>query len=349
MPAGFRLPEPTFSIVIPTHNYGHMIHTALESVVGQGRDDVEILVIDDASTDNTSDVVSNYAEATVYVRLEKNVGPALAWQYGLEMARGEFVCKLDADDWQLPGFMNAVEAAFRISDNVGMVAGSVLIAKEGEDFVHLKPIAAPTGLIEPAEFRRLLLERFFFHMPAVATRRSAIAEHLPMKAELRMPHDWEFFLRSLRGWSCHVIPPPLAVYRIHRDSLTRTGRRGARLRRDMERLLAATADRDDPAYLLPDERRRFHAAVATTYLRTVGPTIAPLDAMGAMSEVSFALRLAAGGGASGVARVAWHTVRSVATRGARAFLERRRRHGIPLSSALPGGAMWFSPLPRGAE
>lgn len=342
MPESSRLPEPTFSIVIPTHNYGHMIDDALKSVIDQEREDVEILVIDDASTDDTADVVSEFREHVTYVRLEENVGPALAWQRGLEKAKGEFVCKLDADDWQLPGYMDSVEAAFRTNGNVGMVAGSVLIAREGEDVVHPKPILAPSGLLEPEDFRRRLLDRFFFHMPAVATRRAAIIEHLPIRAELRMPHDWEFFIRSMQGWSCHVLAEPLAVYRIHGNSLTRTGRRQARLRRDVELLLASTADARDPAYLPPNERSRFCRAVAKTYLRTVGPTIAPSDVRGGVAEISFAMRLAARDGAFTAASVAWHAARSTVTRGARAYLNSRRRDGIPLNAVLPGGLFWIS-------
>jgi glycosyltransferase involved in cell wall biosynthesis len=90
--------QPTVSVIIPTHNFGRYIAEAIQSAQNQSLRDIEIIVIDDGSTDETVDTVSRIAdERTTLVCLPKS-GVSVARNIGLERARGQYVAFLDADD-----------------------------------------------------------------------------------------------------------------------------------------------------------------------------------------------------------------------------------------------------------
>jgi glycosyltransferase involved in cell wall biosynthesis len=255
-----------FSIIIPTHNYGHFLPMTLDSVLAQKTDWDEIIVVDDASTDETPDIVSRYGSAVTYVRLDDNVGPGGAWAVGLSRARGAYVCKLDADDWHLEGSLDRFAAAFESDTSVGMVAGAVYAKHEDSGVTHRVSVEARPGLIGAEEFRELLLRQFFFHIPGVSLRRSALEGASP-RADLWMPHDWEYLIRTMPGWSCFVIEEPVAVYRMHDTSVTRTADRATRLQDDLLRLSDLALDAESDLHLTRTEARVFHTALGETYLR----------------------------------------------------------------------------------
>ena len=91
---------PRISVVIPTFNRAHLLDRAIESVLAQTYQDLEILVVDDGSTDNTREKLATYGDAITYV-YQKNAGAAAARNTGLTIASGDFVNFLDSDDWFL--------------------------------------------------------------------------------------------------------------------------------------------------------------------------------------------------------------------------------------------------------
>lgn len=287
----------TFSIVIPTHDYARFLPLALDSVLQQERDDVEVIIVDDASTDDTPAVVARYlAEHPGIVRshrLDENLGASGAWETGLELATGTYVCKLDADDWQLPGFLDAVEAAFATDERIGLVATSVWLHREGSGEVLLETKAAVDETLDEAALRHLLLRKFFVRMPGTAIRRATLVGHGPPRRDLRLPHDWEYFLRALDGWKARILAEPLAVYRIHASSLTVTSGQHERLRGDMELFLSLVRDPVDPAHLASAaDRRRFARGVGESYLGSIGPRLRATDVVGIARHTAWAVRLA---------------------------------------------------------
>jgi glycosyltransferase involved in cell wall biosynthesis len=94
--------RPTLSVVIPTFNRARYLPDALESIVAQGIDRVQTIVVDDGSTDETESVIARYGSAVQYVR-QPNRGTAAARNAGLALATGRFIAFLDSDDVWLPG------------------------------------------------------------------------------------------------------------------------------------------------------------------------------------------------------------------------------------------------------
>jgi glycosyltransferase involved in cell wall biosynthesis len=97
---------PLISVLIPTYNYGQFIAEAIDSILAQEYDNLEIIVVDDGSTDNTREIVEHYGETIKYFHKE-NSGIASTRNYCLAKACGEYIAWLDADDFWLPGKLHA--------------------------------------------------------------------------------------------------------------------------------------------------------------------------------------------------------------------------------------------------
>jgi glycosyltransferase involved in cell wall biosynthesis len=109
------------SVVIPAHNAGPFIGEAVTSVLAQGVDDLEVIVIDDASADNTAQVVGELSDPRVRLVLSPKIGVGAARNRGMELARGQFIGFLDADDRWLPGKLDRQLALLESEPEIGFV------------------------------------------------------------------------------------------------------------------------------------------------------------------------------------------------------------------------------------
>ncbi|GAA4321053.1 glycosyltransferase [Pontixanthobacter gangjinensis] len=95
------------SIITPTYNRGHLIHRAIKSVLNQSYENFEYLIVDDASTDNTQEVVNAFDDNRIrYIRYEENGGNAVARNVGVQNAKGDYIAFLDSDDEFLENFLS---------------------------------------------------------------------------------------------------------------------------------------------------------------------------------------------------------------------------------------------------
>jgi glycosyltransferase involved in cell wall biosynthesis len=95
--------NPRVSVIIPTYNREKLILKSIDSVLKQSFQDLEILIIDDASSDNTESVIRSFGNEKIrYFKLDKNSGQCVARNYGIGKARGEYIAFLDSDDEWLP-------------------------------------------------------------------------------------------------------------------------------------------------------------------------------------------------------------------------------------------------------
>lgn len=91
---------PYFSIVIPTYNRANKLKQAIDSVLSQTFTDFEVLVMDDGSIDNTSELISSFNDSRIVYSWEKNYGgPSRPRNRGINSAKGEWICFLDSDDY----------------------------------------------------------------------------------------------------------------------------------------------------------------------------------------------------------------------------------------------------------
>ncbi|NEP81377.1 MAG: glycosyltransferase family 2 protein, partial [Okeania sp. SIO3B3] len=123
---------PRVSVIIPVYNGDRYISQAIESVLVQTYRSYEIIVIDDGSTDNTRLVLEPYIEDIRYV-YQENQGVSAARNHGIDLARGELIAFLDADDFFLPDKLTGQVGVFDAQPNLGIVhSGWRRVDRDGE-------------------------------------------------------------------------------------------------------------------------------------------------------------------------------------------------------------------------
>lgn len=117
--------QTKISVIIPSYNQGIYIGEALESIINQQYDNLEIIVMDGGSSDHTVDVIKKYEKYIAYWQSQKDNGQSAAINDGFKRATGEFVTWLNSDDVLLPGTLNAVNKAVLNNPNINWFLGNV--------------------------------------------------------------------------------------------------------------------------------------------------------------------------------------------------------------------------------
>jgi glycosyltransferase involved in cell wall biosynthesis len=211
--------KPLISVLIDSYNYARFIEEAIDSVLSQDypKEQMQVLVVDDGSTDDTSERVRKYGNSIEYVRKE-NGGQASAFNVGFQHAKGDIVVLLDADDYFLPGKLRRIVEEFQKHPDAGMVYHARLelfsdtgnLKKEPE-FVGL------TGFI--AKDKEKMDKYVPYPTSCLAVRRKIAERVLPIPESLKLQADGQFgFLIPLIA-PIVAIAEPLAVYRLHGNNL----------------------------------------------------------------------------------------------------------------------------------
>ncbi len=123
---------PEVSVIIPAYNSNAYIAQAIESVLKQTEDNIEVIVVNDGSTDNTEEVVRGIVDKRLKVFVNpQNLGLSATRNYGLREARGKWIALLDADDWYVP---DRLEKMLQIAsvENADMIADDLYLIRDGE-------------------------------------------------------------------------------------------------------------------------------------------------------------------------------------------------------------------------
>jgi glycosyltransferase involved in cell wall biosynthesis/O-antigen/teichoic acid export membrane protein len=213
---------PRVSVVIPTYNMAKYLPLALESALGQGYPNLDIIVIDDGSTDDTAEVVRPYLHRIRYFRQENRGLPA-ARNRGLELAQGEYVRFLDADDALCADALFAQVALLNEYPQVALVHGPAHVMDSDGKVRGLRrsPLPSAAATIRPSAraFRRLL-RGCDICVSTVMVRVAALRRVGPFQPESLPGEDWDMWLRIGAYYDQAYIPKPLAYYRVHQNSIT---------------------------------------------------------------------------------------------------------------------------------
>jgi glycosyltransferase involved in cell wall biosynthesis len=164
---------PLVSAVIPTYNYGAYVGKAIDSVLNQTHSNIECIVVDDGSTDNTREVVAKYGERVHYI-YQKNAGLPEARNTGVKAARGEFVGFLDSDDEWEPNFVEVALGYFnKLAPEFGLVASRC--SQVGLDSKPLGLKRLLPDIDEEVSLTDLIFRTRFFPS-AVVARTSAVID-----------------------------------------------------------------------------------------------------------------------------------------------------------------------------
>jgi glycosyltransferase involved in cell wall biosynthesis len=208
------------SVVVPCFNQAHFLPDAIESVLAQTYPNVEIVVVDDGSTDNTSAVVERYPGVRA-VR-QRNQGLAAARNAGLKQATGAYVVFLDADDLLLPDALTVGERALEERPDVVFVFGCTMFAMD--DGSQAPPPHRPQ--MSGEYYAALLAGCPIMSIASVMFRRSIFDEMKPFDRSLRAAEDYELYYRLARRQPVNNHDAVVTVYRQHSASMTAGSVRG---------------------------------------------------------------------------------------------------------------------------
>jgi len=224
---------PQVTVLIDTYNYGQYVDTAIESVLAQDfpAEQMEILVVDDGSTDDTRARVGKYAGRVKYIWKE-NGGQASAFNRGLAEARGELIFLLDADDYWRPGKLRRVADLFAEHPKARMIYHRYEELDEASGKVSV--LAAPIISGSLPERKVDLISYWIYPTSTLAFRRESIAQLLPVPEGLKIQAD--AYLAALVVFLGPVlgVAEPLTIYRLHGKNLFH-GSGGARENERIER------------------------------------------------------------------------------------------------------------------
>ncbi|MCM3023154.1 glycosyltransferase family 2 protein [Heyndrickxia ginsengihumi] len=212
--------KPLVSVVIPTYNRGHLIETTINSVLNQTYKNFELIVVDDASTDNTESIVNSINDERIrYIRLDKNTKGKRPRNVGINLSKGEYIAFLDSDDLWLP---RKLEKQLEFIYSTGMEKADIMCF---------------TGLIIKNHFKEVyhknkpynnenIMEYILVGRNEVQTSTymisSSIAKKTLFDETLKKHQDWDFCLRLKKNHTTFLcLPDCLTVWNIdNNDRIT---------------------------------------------------------------------------------------------------------------------------------
>ena len=199
--------RPLISVIIPVFNGAGFLAEAVDSVLSQDVSPMEVIVVDDGSTDGTSEKARQLPGVDIY-HYQENQGPAAARNQGLKLARGGLIAFQDVDDLWPPGRLAAQVACLVQNPEVNIVTGLVQCLRPAADHgpVNWQPWEDPW---------------FFYSIPASVFRRNTFNLLNGFNETLRYGEDSDFFLRAReQGLIMARLPLVTLQYRLHDQNMT---------------------------------------------------------------------------------------------------------------------------------
>lgn len=204
----------SISVIIPTFNRAHLLHKSINSVLNQTESPLEIIIVDDFSTDNTEEVVKSFnRKELVYVKNKKEKGANGARNTGIQMAKGNYIAFQDSDDEWYPQKLEKQLAFMKKYQDVDMCFCSMLINNDPRQLI-------PKRNVDSGELKEQLLRVSFISTQTIFVK-SKVAKDVLFDEHLKRLQDWDFCLRISKKYSIKHLPEPLVNVYLQNDSITK--------------------------------------------------------------------------------------------------------------------------------
>lgn len=232
--------SPTVSIVLPTYNRAHLLPSVLETILSQDYEDFDLVIVDDGSTDNTLEVISEFQARDSrlrYIRLPENRGPGFARDEGLNRAVAKYIALADSDDLWVPGRLKEQVEILDQHPEIEILFGDYLnidhvhesrntgfsLSAVGMQALILRRLSDDLWIIERG-LEKAILRSNFIGTPTMLLRKEVFARVGGFDHMLQTSEDLEFHWRAATlGAQYAFINKPLIERHVHRDSLTAQG------------------------------------------------------------------------------------------------------------------------------
>lgn len=219
--------NPLVSVICLCYNHERFIREALDSVLNQTYPNLEIIIVDDLSQDNSRKIILEYVKRYPQIRYifnEKNLRNCAAFNKGYEISRGEFIVDFATDDVLLP---TRIEEQVRCFQNLGPDYGVIFTDAELIDnnskhisfFYKRNPDGSLKSKVPTGDIFADVLSRYFISSPTMLMRRRVFEELNGYDASLAY-EDFDFWVRSSRRFKYYFLDKPLTKRRIHATQLS---------------------------------------------------------------------------------------------------------------------------------
>jgi glycosyltransferase involved in cell wall biosynthesis len=201
--------KPTVSVIIPTYNRAHLIGRAIESVLNQTYQDFELIIVDDASTDNTEYLIKEFQQKDKrisYSKHDRNKGGSAARNTGIKTSKGQYIAFQDSDDEWLPGKLEKqMEILEKASQEVGVIYTAFWRVKgDKKQYIPSEKVLKKEG-----DIHNELLKGNFITTQSIVVRKDCLEKVGYFDENLPRLQDWELVLRLSEKYIFKFIDEPL--------------------------------------------------------------------------------------------------------------------------------------------
>jgi len=218
--------KPLVSVIMPAYNCASYIGQALNSALAQDYENIEIIVINDGSTDSTPDILASYGDR-ITVLNQKNSGSAAARNFGLRTAKGEYLAFLDSDDYWLANKISLQVEYLQNHPDTGLVYCDWIEWRADQDGKFQMPSDINEDMSLEIDDKysgwlyNLLLLDCYVHTSTVLMRKPVYLKAGEFDVKLRRGQDYDYWIRVSRITKLDKLKAVLSFYRIHGGSITR--------------------------------------------------------------------------------------------------------------------------------
>jgi glycosyltransferase involved in cell wall biosynthesis len=208
---------PIVSVVMSVYNSGEFLRDAIDSILAQTYEDFEFVIIDDGSTDESNEIIKSYNDKRIVLIEQPNKGLVASLNTGIDIARGMYIARMDADDISLPERFEREVAQLDNNPKLGLV-GTYFQYMDETTSERLKTVIfAPTKHIDLV--RMMYLVNPFGH-GSVMLRKDAVQKAGGYRAEFDAGEDYDLWHRISENWEICQIPKVLYLWRVNPNSIS---------------------------------------------------------------------------------------------------------------------------------
>lgn len=218
---------PRVSVIIPTYNRYNYLKNAIDSILEQTVNDLEIIIIDDASNDNTPSILRDFNDNRIkYIRHAVNKGGSAARNTGIKESSSEYIAFLDDDDLWLPGKLEeqlnlikqlppdfgAVSCDYYLTNNIGSLFKAETPLKQNDRYMAKSKFSLSNDL---------LLNNYVGSTSQVLVKKLCFERVGNFDTELKSCQDLDMWIRIARVFKFTYVDKPLIIYRLHQHKISR--------------------------------------------------------------------------------------------------------------------------------
>lgn len=204
------------SIITPTYNQSGYIEQTIKSVLNQNMPNLEYIIVNDGSTDNTENIVQKYKHKIIYIS-QNNSGQSCAINKGIQISSGDIIGYLNSDDILLPNALRNVLDFFENNPQSNWVTGdNIIIDKDGRETEILSTFYKRLLKLLPA-YTMLRLVNYIIQ-PSTFWKRKLTNKIGLFDTDLIYTMDYDYWLRAIKWYKLDRINSPISAFRVHPQS-----------------------------------------------------------------------------------------------------------------------------------